>query len=171
MAEPIRTSSAADRLATAFMRFRKSMWHPRTVAGRTPSEVHTLMVIRHSNRHGTRHGRHDAAGVSVSEISRVLRVTSPSITQMTKSLESDGLVERTTDPTDRRAVCLHLTPSGLVVARLAEREYQETFRGLVDYLGEEQSDQLATLLNRVRHYFNERAGGAAEEELEGDMVP
>jgi DNA-binding MarR family transcriptional regulator len=167
MREQVGPSPAAERLATAFMRFRKSMWHPRSVAGRTLGEVHMLLVIQH----GVRHGKPDAHGASVSEISRILRVTSPSVTQMTKSLESDGLVERTADPTDRRAVCLQLTPSGLVVARLAEQEFQESFRGLADYLGEEQSDQLATLLNRVRHYFNERAGAIPEEELEGEMVP
>src|SRR6516164_3635222 len=131
MAEPARTSSAADRLAAAFMGFRQSMRQPRSVAGRTLGEVHTLFIIQHGMQHGTQHGMHhgrpEASGVSVSEISKILRVTSPSITQTVKVLEGDGLVVRSTDPTDRRAICLRLTPSGLVVAKQAGQEYQEMF--------------------------------------------
>jgi DNA-binding MarR family transcriptional regulator len=166
MAEPIKSSAAADRLATAFMGLRKAMRQPRTVAGRTPGEVHTLMVIHHA----TSHSSSDAPGLSVSEVSKVMRVTSPSITQMVNVLEGDGLVERCTDPTDRRAIRLRLTPSGLVVAEQAGREYHDMYRGLAEYLGEEQSDQLARLLTRVRQYFTERAGAAPEEELEGEVV-
>src|SRR5437588_6516944 len=109
MAEAARTgSAAADRLAEAFMSFRKSMRHPRTLAGRPAGEVHTLMVIHHA----TAHGPPDAPGLSVSEVSKMLRVTSPSITQTVNVLEGDGLVARCTDPTDRRAIRLRLTPSG-----------------------------------------------------------
>ena len=160
MAEPTRTSTAADRLADAFMAFRKAMRPPRSVAGRTPGEAHTLMVIQHATAHG----------LSVSEVSRVLHVTSPSITQMVNVLESDGLVVRCADPSDRRAIRLRLTPSGLVVAKQAGKEYRELYRGLAEYLGEEQSDQLATLLGRVRQYFSERAGAAPDEETEGEVV-
>ncbi|HEY7983699.1 MAG TPA: MarR family transcriptional regulator [Ktedonobacterales bacterium] len=167
MKESARSDSAADRLAAAFMSFRKAMRHPRTVAGRTPGEVHTLMVIHHA----TAHCAPDTPGLSVSEVSRAMRVTSPSITQMVNVLEGDGLVVRNTDPTDRRAIRLRLTPSGLVVAEQAGKEYHEMYRGLAEYLGEEQSDQLATLLARARQYFTERAGAAPEEELEGDLVP
>jgi DNA-binding MarR family transcriptional regulator len=167
MRESVRTETAADRLANAFMAFRKSMRPPRTVAGRTPGEVHTLMVIHHA----TAHSAPEAPGLSVSEVSRVLHVTSPSITQMVNVLESDGLVVRCADPADRRAIRLRLTPSGLVVAKQAGREYHEMYRGLAEYLGEEQSDQLATLLGRVRQYFSERAGAVPDEETEGEVVP
>jgi DNA-binding MarR family transcriptional regulator len=159
------TSAAADRLAAVFMSFRKAMRPPRTVAGRTPGEVHTLMVIHHASQHCPP----DAPGLSVSEVSKVMRVTSPSITQMVNVLEGDGLVVRAADPADRRAIRLSLTPSGLVVARQAEEEYHEMYRGLAEYLGEEQSDQLATLLARVRQYFTERAGMAPDEEQEKEM--
>jgi DNA-binding MarR family transcriptional regulator len=159
------TSTAADRLAAAFMSFRKAMRPPRTVAGRTPGEVHTLLVLHHA----TTHCPPGAPGLSVTEVSKVLRVTSPSITQMVNVLEGDGLVVRAADPTDRRAIRLSLTSSGLVVARQAEEEFHEMYRGLAEYLGAEQSDQLATLLGRVRQYFSERAGVAPEEEQEREL--
>lgn len=162
------TGTAADRLANAFMSFRKAMRPPRTLAGRTPGEAHTLLVIHHATTHCPP-GAHDPLGLSVSEVSKVLHVTSPGVTQMVNVLEGDGLVERCADPTDRRAIRLRLTPSGLVVAEQAGREYHEMYRGLAEYLGEEQSDQLATLLGRVRQYFSERAGGAPDEEQEKEL--
>src|SRR6478609_6263555 len=103
------------------------------------------MVIHHA----TAHRGPDSPGLSVSEVSRMLHVTSPSITQMVNVLENDGLVVGCADPADRRAIRLQLTPSGLVVAKQAGKEYHELYRGLAEYLGEEQSDQLAILLGRV----------------------
>jgi DNA-binding MarR family transcriptional regulator len=51
------------------------------------------------------------------------QVTQSAVTQIVTKLERDGLVERRPDPTDGRAVLVHITPRGLAVVdgRRAER--------------------------------------------------
>jgi DNA-binding MarR family transcriptional regulator len=95
--------------------------------------------------------------MKISEISQFLQVTPPTITQIINVLEKDGLVERTIDPEDRRAVKIKLTPEGLKVTAKARLAFSETFLGLIDFLGEEESEQLANLLSKVQQYFNQQS--------------
>lgn len=95
--------------------------------------------------------------IRVSEISKLLHVTSPTITQLLKGLEANGLVERRIDPHDRRAVSILLTEKGEAITQKAMDDMSAIFQGLIEYLGEEQSNQLVELLSEAFHYFNERA--------------
>ncbi|MCP2351483.1 MarR family winged helix-turn-helix transcriptional regulator [Nonomuraea roseoviolacea] len=45
------------------------------------------------------------------------QVTQPAMTQMVTKLQRDGLVERRADPSDNRAVLVHLTAAGAAVVR------------------------------------------------------
>ena len=83
-------------------------------------------------------------------------MTSPTITQLLKGLEAHGLIERHIDAIDRRAVGIKLTAKGAMVAQQAADAFVASIKGLVEYLGEEQSDQLAELLSKVFRYFSER---------------
>ncbi|MDO3410110.1 MarR family transcriptional regulator [Saccharibacillus sp. CPCC 101409] len=118
------------------------------MAGRKQSEGMLLMVLRRKVDHGE-------PGIMVSEISRILDVKSPTVTQLIKGLESDGLVERTADPADRRAVRISLTDEGVRVTDSVIREMESMIGGLTDYLGENDTRQLIQLLNRTHDYFAE----------------
>src|SRR3954452_19139932 len=48
----------------------------------------------------------------ITELAAEERVTQPAITLLVNRLADKGWVERTTDPTDRRAVLVSLTPAG-----------------------------------------------------------
>jgi len=60
-------------------------------------------------------------GMRMGEISSRLMVTTGNITGLTDELEADGLVERTVDPTSRRAFLVRLTPKGRKAFRAAAR--------------------------------------------------
>jgi DNA-binding MarR family transcriptional regulator len=60
-------------------------------------------------------------GMRMGEISSRLMVTTGNITGLTDELEADGLVERTVDPTSRRAFLVRLTPKGQKVFRAAAK--------------------------------------------------
>ena len=94
--------------------------------------------------------------MKVSEIGKQLGVTSPTITQLLKSLEAHGLIERNIDAIDRRVVGVRLTVKGTTVAQEARDAFLASIKGLVGYLGEEPSDQLAELLFKVFRYFSEK---------------
>ncbi|MCM3764650.1 MarR family winged helix-turn-helix transcriptional regulator [Neobacillus niacini] len=141
-------SATAQKLLQSFMQFRKTGWHEKKIAGYNPSEFKVLATIQR----GTAEKQSE---MKVSEISQVLQVTPPTVTQIINTLEKDGLVERTIDPADRRAVKIKLTPTGMKAVKEAKAAFTETFLGLIDYLGEKESEQLADLLTKVHHYFQD----------------
>lgn len=73
-------------------------------------------------------------GLKMSEISRRLMVTGGNVTGLTDQLEKEGLVVRDTDPNDRRAFTVRLTPAGRALfdkmAQAHERWVVELFGGL-----------------------------------------
>ena len=140
-------STTAQKLLKAFMQFRKTGWHDRKIAGYNPSEFKVLAAIYQGPND-------EKADMKVSEISQKLHVTPPTVTQIINTLEKDGLVERTVDPNDRRAVKINLTPNGETAVIQARKAFFESFSGLIDHLGEEDSEKLAELLTKVIDYFN-----------------
>ena len=123
----------------------------RMVEGCTFGESILLYVI-------LRHLRMHQRGPKVSELGSLLRVKTPSVTQMINGLEARGLVERGPDPEDRRVVRVRLTDEGLRVTRGAEEALRKDMDGLIGRLGEERARMLAELLGEVIHYFEEKHG-------------
>jgi len=155
------TNPTAQKLLKTFMEFGKAEWHQRAIAGCKPSEIRVLFCIKKG-------AKPDTPEIKVSEISKLLHVTSPTITQLLKGLEAHGLVERHIDPTDRRTVGITLTEKGEMVTQQAADTFSASLNGLIEYLGEEQSNQLAELLSRVFHYYNERAASGYHSLWNGD---
>jgi len=148
------------RLSKSLIDFNKSQLS-QTFGGCKPSEIRVLFIIRDGTKA-------DVREMKVSEISKMLHVTSPSITQLLKGLEANGLVERHIDPKDRRAVGIVLTERGEKVTQKAEETFTASFQGLTDYLGEDESNQLVHLLVKAFHYFSERNASAQQSPWNGD---
>ena len=153
--------TTARKLMMAFMRFGRAEWHERSIMGYKPSEIRVLFCIKKG-------GRPDGGEINVSEISKLLHVTSPTVTQLIKGLEVEGLVERTINPADRRVVGIKLTEKGEAVTQKARQDFFESINGLIEYLGEEQSDQLAELLLKTFHYYKLQAAGTEYTAWDGD---
>ena len=137
-----------QRLMEAFLQFDKLHWHHSSIAGLRHSELTVLYCIK-------RKAAADGPGIKVSEISKILKVTSPTITQFIKNLETKGVVERGIDKKDRRAVPIRLTDKGEITVKKAMDAIFASFDGLVEYLGEEDSSRLIVLLAKVFSYFDE----------------
>jgi len=157
----IRTDTTAERLLRSFMQFHKADWHEHSVAGCTPSEIKVLFCVAKSMKQNN-------SIITVSEISKILRVTSPTVTQILKKLEVNGFVERHADEIDRRVVRITLTEKGQDIARQAREEFHASLDGLIDYLGDEQSNQLADLLSKVSHYYHERTANKQYTDWNGE---
>ncbi len=154
-------NTTAHKLLQAFMQFNKAEWNRRTIEGHKPSEMTVMFCIKKKMKPNT-------PGMMVSEISSLLHVTSPTITQLIKGLETKGLVERTIDPSDRRAVRIKLTDKGEKVTAKAEAVFNLSFNGLISYLGEEESNLLADLLFKVFTYYKENPVCLEDIESSGD---
>ncbi len=155
------TNPTAQKLMRTFMQFSKAEWHQRSIAGCKPSEIKVLFCIKKGVKPGT-------PEMKVSEISKLLHVTSPTITQLLKGLEAHGLIERNINPLDRRAVGIKLTEKGEMVTRQAADAFSASLNGLIAYLGEEQSNQLAELLARVYDYYSTQAANENHPQWNGD---
>jgi DNA-binding MarR family transcriptional regulator len=140
-------SETAQKLMKAFQQFRKTGWHEKKIAGFNPSEFRVLALLQRANMNNSE--------MKVSEISQKLNVTPPTVTQIINGLEKDGFIERTIHPEDRRAVKISLTEEGLQATEQARQTFANTFLGLIDYLGEAESLQLAESLFKVHDYFNQ----------------
>ncbi|OBZ13139.1 MarR family winged helix-turn-helix transcriptional regulator [Bacillus sp. FJAT-26390] len=134
-------------LIEVFQRFGRADWRKKTMwGGLKPSEIRMLICVKQSNDKGI-------ANTNVSEISKLLQVTSPTVTQMLNSLIAAGYVLRSADKTDRRITEITLTDKGEQLAIKAIERFQTIFTGMIDMLGKEQSDQLVGMLNQVFDYL------------------
>ncbi|WP_068620801.1 MarR family winged helix-turn-helix transcriptional regulator [Paenibacillus tuaregi] len=152
----IHDNPKAQRLFDAFNRARKADWRRPSVGGCKPSEMRLLFYIK-------RGMKNHEEGFSVSELSSALEVTSPTVTQLINSLEAEGLVERRMDSNDRRAVRVKLTQQGMDLTEKAMQAFFGRFIELYEYLGEEQSEQLSELLEKVGRFLSDYPGREEEK--------
>ncbi len=149
------SGSTAQMLGSSLMELNKEFWQYNrerlqyVLVGCNPSESRFLFTIREATKTLGREPK-------VSEISKMMHVTSPTVTQLIKGLEASGLVERHIDLTDRRAVGIVLTERGEAVVEKAGEIFTTTFQGLIEYLGEDQSNQLVELLMKAKSYFDDK---------------
>ncbi|PYE50850.1 MarR family transcriptional regulator [Paenibacillus barcinonensis] len=170
----------AQKLLYSIMQFNKGKWRQHKPHGRNHNEIMVLACLLHGAHPGERmdwrdnppdfesHLNQEHPGLKVSEISALLRVKSPTITPVIRGLEDEGLVERTMDPEDRRAVRITITDAGRAIIRAAHEERMATFNRLVEHLGEADSLQLAELLSKVYTFFDTQVSPSSDSTKQGD---
>jgi len=84
------------------------------------------------------------------EVARWLMVTAPVITRLASTLADAGLVERTTDPKDRRAVVLALTGTGRRRARAMRRDLLQAAHELLEPIPEERRAAVGAALEELQ---------------------
>lgn len=151
-------TATEQQLLGALTRFKRLGWHQQSIAGCKHSEIRVLFCVKEATNSAS-------PEVKVSEISRMMHVTSPTITQALNSLEANELIERHIDPKDRRVVGVKLTRKGEMVVQQAKEAFFASIRGLVEFLGEEQSNQLVELLAKVYRYYSEKETSATHHSL------
>lgn len=97
-------------------------------------------------------------GLRMNTLSRYLMVTGGSVTGLTDQLVEEGLVERVADPTDRRALCVKLTPKGRRhFVRMAEA-HEQLLGDLFADMDRRDKDLLYERLGMLRRQVAERHG-------------
>lgn len=90
-----------------------------------------------------------AAPIRMGELASTLGVVPRSATGLVDALESAGLVERTVDPDNRRAVLVRLTDHGQAVQQQMSEARTAAGAGIFQPLTDAERRQLAELLARV----------------------
>ena len=162
MVERQETPDVSDQLARnlleAFGEFRRVQWRESPIPGLTPGEMMILFSIM-------RACGLDGPGLKMSELGNLLHVSAPTMTQQVNSLVANGFVEKRVDQEDRRVVRITLTAKGTAVVHKAFTGFFASFKGLVEYLGAEDSITLTSLLGKMFAYFEElrQANSVAQE--------
>ncbi|KAA9008416.1 MarR family transcriptional regulator [Paenibacillus spiritus] len=115
--------------------------------GHKPSEAKLMVCL-------AQHAELAETGLKVSEVSRLLGLTPPTVTQLVNGLEEKLMVMRQADPADRRIVRINLTEQGRKTACRIGRRRMEHLNRLVEYLGEEDSNRLAELLLKMHEFVS-----------------
>ena len=84
------------------------------------------------------------------EVARRLLVTAPVVTRLAGALADAALVERKTNPKDRRTVLLALTPTGRRRARAMRRDLLEAAHELLEPIPEERRASVRTALEELQ---------------------
>lgn len=77
-------------------------------------------------------------------------VSQPAMTGLVRRLEAQGLVDRTADPGDGRAVIVGLTPRGESAIAARRRHYADRIAAMVDELPASDFDRLTDALPALR---------------------
>ncbi|MGY1686222.1 MarR family winged helix-turn-helix transcriptional regulator [Geodermatophilus sp. SYSU D00867] len=88
-------------------------------------------------------------GVRLSDLAEALHIAPRSATEVADALQERGLVERTPDPTDRRAVLLRATADGRRVQGEVDAARRADTRELFARLSAAERAELARLLRAV----------------------
>ncbi|MEV8254864.1 MarR family transcriptional regulator [Rhodoglobus sp. NPDC076762] len=97
-------------------------------------------------------------GLTAGALTDSAMVTSGAITNRLDRLVTKGLISRETDPENRRTVRVALTPQGAEVIEGALAAHIENEERLLESLGGDERDQLATLLSGLLSAHESDAG-------------
>jgi DNA-binding MarR family transcriptional regulator len=87
----------------------------------------------------------------MADIAARLEVVPRSVTTMVDGVEAAGLIERGTDPDDRRSVLVRLTPRGHALLARLERARRATAQDVFGGLADDERAELARLLETLCH--------------------
>ncbi|EPR11694.1 MarR family winged helix-turn-helix transcriptional regulator [Ruminiclostridium papyrosolvens] len=136
------------RFVETFEKLVRAERRKQSLFGLKQSEVRVLLCIEQLS--------HESKQViTVSEISKKMLVTSPTVTELIKSLSTNGFIERNVDSQDKRVSDIKLTAKGEKIVQKLITYFTSLFSGLIEKIGEEQSETLLDLLDQVCLYLNE----------------
>jgi len=95
--------------------------------------------------------------LSPSALSEAVMRSSGAMSQRLASLEREGLVRRSMDPADRRAVVVTLTPRGRRLVEAVAGEHLANERRLLAPLGADEQEALAGLLRKLLLAYEAKA--------------
>jgi DNA-binding MarR family transcriptional regulator len=105
----------------------------------TPSQMRAIRILT---------GHED--GVRSSELAHHLHIAPRSATEVVDALEAKGLVQRSPDPTDRRATLVSLTPRGVELSAEVRRARGLESEKLFDRLSKTDRAHLARILRQLQ---------------------
>lgn len=99
-------------------------------------------------------------GLTLGEVSQRMMVSNGNVTGLVERLATQGLVERTPHPKDRRAVTIRLSEAGRRAFDEMARAHEEWIADLFADLGPEEIEALMALLGKTKRSVHRSRGEA-----------
>jgi DNA-binding MarR family transcriptional regulator len=93
-------------------------------------------------------------GLCMTELSKRLMVSRGNVTGITDQLEGEGMVERNLDRSDRRAITVKLTASGLKCFRVMAAQHEEWIVELLSGLNPQNKQGMMEILRKLKTRLN-----------------
>ena len=87
--------------------------------------------------------------IKLTDVAKTLRVTLPAITHKVNELVEQGYLEKETSQKDLRVTYITLTPKGKTYVESIKEEYYRPLKLLVRNLGEEDTQALMRILDKI----------------------
>lgn len=93
-------------------------------------------------------------GVALKTLAKYLQMTVPATSLLVEAMVSKGFFERNTNPNDRRAVCIRLSPKGLDLFYQVYSHFHDAIDDLSKVLTPEEVETLTTIAQKMhdQHY-------------------
>lgn len=101
-------------------------------------------------------------GLRMSEVSKRLMVSGGNVTGITDQLEREGLVVRELDRSDRRALTVKLTETGLKRFREMAAQHEQWIVEFLRGLSQEEKQAMFGLLHKLKNYLGSAAGAGSD---------
>lgn len=109
------------------------------------SDAHLLLLRRLQEDNGMR----------MTQIAQLLSIKAPAVSAMIDHLEEVGIVERTPDPDDRRALLIRLTPKGRLTASEVESKRSNLMERHLKALNERDLQDLSRITQKLLGSFDD----------------
>ncbi len=109
--------------------------------GLTESQFNVLMLLAYQA---------GPEGLSQTKLSRMLLVNRANVTGLVDRMERDGLLERVSEPGDRRMRIIRMTGKGQELLEKTVHPYLERADGIIGTLSTQERDDLLRLLEKLR---------------------
>lgn len=110
-----------------------------------PAEKHVVFMLSNV---------YEGKPAKPSELAKELGVTLSAVSHHINTLEKTGYIERIQDLTDKRILRVSLSEKGRELDRQLKEKFFKGLRDMVEFLGDEDSDELIRILNRVATFLN-----------------
>ncbi len=115
------------------------------------------------------HMHPDGSPVKMSDLSDYFKVTPAAISQMIRSFEEKGWVQRVKPPHDRRTTCIQVSEQAKEHLRESLLLMQEHLRAFISLLGEEDARALVRILEKAIVFYQAQHGQDTPKK-EGDRT-
>lgn len=151
-------NSPGGRLLLAFQEVHRGSTKFRPIGDLRASEFYMLHAIFFGYKRQTEELAEGAApppGVTVSYLSHETHNSMPAVSQILRSMEEKGIVERVPAKADRRKVYVRLTDHGHKTVEEAGRTFYHFLDRVADRMGHDDVEELIRLLHKVGAILSE----------------